>query len=169
MGSTAARVALMSVRPEFASALMDGSKKVEFRKRPLAEDVGLVVVYATLPVGAVVGAFTVAGQELRSPDALWRRHRRHAGISKAGYSAYYDGAETAVGILVGDVEPLEEPLKLDMLGPGLRAPQSFQYLDTSQRDRLRAAVAADRAVRAQRRRRSRRRTAAHRPVVSLTA
>ena len=46
------RIALMSIRPQFAAAILDGSKRVEFRKRPLAADIGTVVIYATKPVGA---------------------------------------------------------------------------------------------------------------------
>ncbi len=50
MGASATgRHVVMSVHPRFAEAIMDGRKKIEFRKRPLADDVSVVWVYATAP------------------------------------------------------------------------------------------------------------------------
>ena len=53
------RVALLSIRPEYAEAIFAGRKTVEFRRAPLADDVSVVVVYVTQPVGRVIGWFTV--------------------------------------------------------------------------------------------------------------
>lgn len=123
------RVALMSIHPQYARAILDGTKKVEFRKRPLAGDVTHVVVYATAPVSAVVGVFSVTGQTTASPTSLWQRFKKVAGISQDGFDAYFDGRDSATGIGVGDVVVLEEPLCLrDDLGIG-RPPQSYQYVD----------------------------------------
>ena len=60
------RVALMSIHPRYAHAILEGRKTVEFRKRPLAEDVTHVVIYSTVPDRAVIGYFTVDGQETRT-------------------------------------------------------------------------------------------------------
>ncbi|WP_187365071.1 hypothetical protein [Cellulosimicrobium cellulans] len=122
------RVAVMSIRSGFAEAILDGRKGVEFRKRPLAGDVTTVLIYATVPVGRVIGAFEVAGQEIASPTALWERHKQHAGIPRAAYREYYHGKRSAVGIIVSDARRLARPLALRELDPGLAAPQSFAYL-----------------------------------------
>lgn len=118
----------MSIRPQYAAAILDGSKLVEFRKRRLAPDVTTVLIYATMPVGRVTGAFEVAGYDVDSPTALWERHKQHAGISRAGYRDYFRGAETAVGILVKDARRLAQPVLLTDLDQRLTAPQSFIYL-----------------------------------------
>ena len=68
---TVGRVALMSIHPEYANAILAGRKTVEFRKRPIGDDVTHVIVYATAPTGAVVGAFTVTGQDTTSLTRLW--------------------------------------------------------------------------------------------------
>ena len=51
----AGRVAVMSIHPRYAEAILSGQKRVEFRKRRLAPDVTTVLVYATQPVGVLVG------------------------------------------------------------------------------------------------------------------
>jgi predicted transcriptional regulator len=118
----------MSIRPQFASAILAGTKRVEFRKRRLAPDVTTVLIYATMPVGRVVGAFEVAGYDVASPTAVWDRHKQHAGISRAGYREYFRGARAAVGILVADARRLAQPVRLTDLDERLTAPQSFVYL-----------------------------------------
>ena len=74
-----------SIRPPFASAILDGTKQVEFRKRRLASDIDRVVIYTTAPVMAVVGEFQVADQVVSTPAALWRRYSKVAGIDRAAF------------------------------------------------------------------------------------
>ena len=76
----------MSIRPQFAAAILDGSKRVEFRKRPLAADIGTVVIYATKPVGAVLGEFVVDGQAVGKPEELWVRFARWPASTGRGSS-----------------------------------------------------------------------------------
>ena len=46
---------------------------MEFRKRRLASDINVGVIYATAPVQAVVGEFSISGQVSASPGELWSR------------------------------------------------------------------------------------------------
>lgn len=118
----------MSIHPEYANAILSGDKTVEFRKRPISDDVTHVIVYATAPTAAVVGAFTVTGQDTTSPTRLWKRFSKAAGISRSKFFEYYSGRRQGTGIKVGDVLVAEEPLPLyESLGVA-RPPQSFQYL-----------------------------------------
>lgn len=124
----AGRVAVMSIRPQYADAILEGTKLVEFRKRRLAPDVTTVLIYATLPIGRVVGSFEVAGYDVGSPAAVWERHKNHAGIARAGYRDYYRGTRSAIGILVRDPRRLSRSISLADLDPTLPVPQSFLYL-----------------------------------------
>lgn len=121
------RAALMSIRPRFASAILDGSKQIEFRKRSLAVDITRVVIYTTSPVQAVVGEFTIADQIVDSPKNLWSRYSRIAGIDKESFFEYFSGSEKGVGILINDVTEYRLPRTLDEVVPGSSAPQSFRY------------------------------------------
>jgi predicted transcriptional regulator len=118
----------MSIRPRFAAAILDGSKTVEFRKRPLAKDVRRVVIYTTSPIQAVVGEFTVADQVIASPNALWRRFSRVAGIDRASFFEYFDGTDDAVGIVIESVTQYKTPRRLEDVEPGAKPPQSFMYI-----------------------------------------
>lgn len=122
----------MSIRPEFADAILSGEKAVEFRKRPVAEDVSHVLIYATLPVGSLLGWFHVQGQSTTSPEELWERFKGVAGISEARFFDYYAQRESGTGILVGGAEKFSRPLPLADLGDVCRPPQSFQYLTDKQ-------------------------------------
>ncbi|MGL5827868.1 MAG: hypothetical protein ACRCYU_24140 [Nocardioides sp.] len=126
--TTVGRVALMSIHPQYAAAILDGTKQVEFRKRPVGGDVTHVLVYATAPISAVVGAFTVTGQDTEHPRMLWQRFREVAGISRSGFFAYFADRCYGTGIRVGERLAPANPLSLrDDLGVR-RPPQSFQYL-----------------------------------------
>ena len=118
----------MSIKPQFADAILNGTKTVEFRKRRLAPDVTTVLIYATMPIGQVVGAFEIAGYDVASPTRLWERHKKHAGIARAPYRDYYRGTRQAVGLLVADARRLTRPVYLRDLDVALRPPQSFCYL-----------------------------------------
>lgn len=125
------RVALMSIRPRYARAILEGRKTVEFRKRPLAEDVTHVVIYSTVPDRAVIGYFTVQAQKTRTPAELWKEFHDQGVIDEGDFFAYYAGRDQATGIQVGTVTRLRDPLSLaDHLGVA-RPPQSFQYLTDS--------------------------------------
>jgi len=107
---------------------MSGTKRVEFRKRPVGQDVTHVMIYATAPVSAVIGAFTVAGQETMEPAGLWTRFHTVAGITKRRFFDYFSGRTSGTGILVNEVLRPDAPLSLLQDLGVRRPPQSYQYL-----------------------------------------
>jgi predicted transcriptional regulator len=129
------RVALLSVHPRFAVAILDGSKTVELRRTRLPEEVSHVVVYATRPVQRVVGWFEVTRVERDHPSRLWRRHGRATAVSRKEFNTYFEGAREGTAISVGRVVALDEPLQLGVLG-AMAPPQSHRYLDESLVSRL---------------------------------
>ena len=120
---------LLSIKPEYANRILDGSKKFEFRKRLFRNgDVHTVVIYATLPVGKVVGEFTIRRVHSERPDKLWRRTSRFSGISKAFFSEYFHGRDVGHAIEVNTAIRYAVPLDLgDVLASGV-APQSYAYV-----------------------------------------
>lgn len=118
----------MSIHPEYSERILRGTKQVEFRKRRIAEDVTHIIVYATAPVSAVVGAFSVVDQHTITPPSLWQRFRHVAGIGKQDFLSYYSGYATGTGIVVGEALRPPEPLCLQGVLGIARPPQSYQYL-----------------------------------------
>lgn len=123
------RVVLMSIHPCFAWAILRGEKTVEFRKRPLADDVTHVVIYATAPIRKVIGHFSIERQDLMEPEQLWTKYNKVGSIDRDSFFEYYEGRQDAVAIRVGEVRPLTTPLSLQEDLQVRCAPQSFQYLD----------------------------------------
>jgi predicted transcriptional regulator len=118
----------MSIRPPYASAILAGTKQVEFRKRRLADDISRVVIYTTSPVQAVVGEFRVREQVTASPAELWRRYRSVAGIDRVSFFEYFSGTMEAVGIVIEGATRYERSQSLEEFEPGTRPPQSFKYM-----------------------------------------
>lgn len=127
-------VALLSIRPRYADAIMSGHKRVEFRKQPFARPVEHVVIYATAPVRRIVGTFRVAECDLAEPAELWRRYGDVGGIERADFERYYGQRSSGVAIAIeGSPTPLDLPL--DALGH-VRPPQSFVYLTGEMANRI---------------------------------
>ena len=129
--SSARRVALMSIHPRYAEAILSGRKRAEFRKRPLAADVGIVLIYATAPVSAIVGWFTVRDTVRTAPDNIWRRLHAVGEICWPDFADYYAGRDEGVALLIGEVGRLAKPVALSEMRPALAIPQSFNYLSVN--------------------------------------
>lgn len=121
---------LLSIKPEYADRILSGEKRFEFRKALFKKsDVKTVVIYATLPVGKVVGEFEIGEILNESPSKLWRSTREHSGITKSFFEKYFRGRKAGYAIGVKAAIRYETPLDLQALIPGGVAPQSFRYLD----------------------------------------
>ena len=117
----------MSIRPRFASAILSGEKRYEFRRRIFIQPVKVVVVYATVPIRRVVAEFEVRAVISGAPGTLWRRTRRFAGIERKLFFKYFRGAKVGHAIEIGDVKSYEIPYcPIERLG--IKPPQSFVYL-----------------------------------------
>lgn len=128
---TAERVALMAIHERYADAIMDGVKRVEFRKRRLADDIETVWLYVTAPMSKVVGQFSVGEVVSGTPRDIWERYGAVGVIERDAFFDYYDGVRTAVAIVVGAAERLPDPVALAEMNPPPAVPQSFAYLSVA--------------------------------------
>lgn len=124
-------VALLPIQPDYARAIIDGKKKVEFRRRKFRSPVEFIVIYATSPIRRIVAFFRVSHIIEGAPCQLWTRYKHVAGMREEEFRAYYSGAAQAVAIGIAEVVVLSEPLPLESVGDSLSPPQSFVYLHTS--------------------------------------
>jgi predicted transcriptional regulator len=122
--------ALLSIKPQYASMIFNGLKRFEYRRTIFArEDVEGVYVYASLPVGGVVGEFRIGRILSGTPTCLWRETGTNAGISHREFAEYFRGAERAYAIEIVDYELYDSPLHLTTAF-GVVPPQSFVYIGT---------------------------------------
>lgn len=128
---------LMSIRPQYASKIFDGTKTVELRRiKPKTLNNGdLIFVYVSSPVKSLFGAFRVAHVVEKPLPTLWKTVKNHAGVSYAEYSKYFDGVHSGVAIFIKDVWLLPKPIHLSDLKKevdGFYPPQSFRYTTIQQ-------------------------------------
>jgi predicted transcriptional regulator len=119
---------LVSVKPQFALKIFDGTKKYEYRKRIFKNsDVNTVVVYASSPMQKVMGEFTIDEIMEEEPEVLWEMTKKHSGITKDSYDKYFFYCDRAFAIKVKDFIRYKVPKEL--IDFDLKfAPQSFVYL-----------------------------------------
>jgi predicted transcriptional regulator len=139
---TTRTVALLPIRPRYADAIVEGRKRVEFRRRPFGRAVELVVVYASSPVKKVVAILRVSEIAEGHPDEVWERFHTVGAIDRGAFQEYYRGTQRAVAIQFDRVCVLSDPVPLSAIDEGITAPQSYRYLTSAGFDRLNAAAAA---------------------------
>jgi predicted transcriptional regulator len=120
---------LLSIKPKFAHAILDGTKRFEFRRALFRrEGVQRVIIYASSPEQKVVGEFVIESVLSFAPDLLWRRTRAHAGIDKRYFDRYFAGRQKAHAIKIKNPTRYRQPLDLAKDFGVARAPQSFCYV-----------------------------------------
>jgi len=123
---------LLSIRPEYANKIFEGTKTVELRRtRPRLEAGDWVLVYVSTPVKALMGMVEVGRVMEAHPSLLWPHVREHAGITRWQFDHYYTGADRAYGIFLKSLRQLPIPIKLGHLRElidGFVPPQSYRYL-----------------------------------------
>ncbi|GHE10633.1 ASCH domain-containing protein [Streptomyces alanosinicus] len=128
------RAMLLSVHPRFATAILAGSKTVEVRRQRVAAPPGTpVLLYATAPTMALVGAARIASVHVASPKEVWSAHRTQTGITRREYDAYMSGATQASGLTLEDPVSFDEPVTLGALRAAgtFHPPQSYRYMKST--------------------------------------
>jgi predicted transcriptional regulator len=130
------KILLISVRPEFAEKILNGTKTIELRKSSPNVSVGdLVIIYSTLPEKAIVGTCVVKEIIKKAPLQLWRIHSSKMGIDRKRYFEYFKDTNLAIGIVLTSIDKLDKKLSLDSVRkaiPKFSPPQTFRYLNRSQ-------------------------------------
>ncbi|WP_429022078.1 ASCH domain-containing protein [Aeromonas veronii] len=120
---------LLSIKPEFANSILDGKKKFEFRKRIFKnKGVRTIIIYATQPVGRIIGEFEVGEIIESKPVDLWNSTKNHAGITKDFFESYFMGKNTGFAISVENPIRYDQPILLNDFLPGAIPPQSYRYV-----------------------------------------
>lgn len=126
------RAVLLSVAPEFAEKIADGTKTVELRRRFPDVPVGTwIFLYVTLPVGAILGRVKVAEVHMDEPITLWKHYHECVGLSRARFDKYFEGRDIGYAVLLADYQevPSQDLDSLRQIIDGFVAPQSYRFLD----------------------------------------
>ena len=124
-------IALFSIKPEYVEKIFSGEKMYEYRKALYKENVSKIVVYATKPVGKIVGEFDVNAVLEKPPKSLWRETRKHSGVKLKFYNEYFYGRNIGYAIKIGKRKRYQNPVDPHATFASFTAPQSFVYMDES--------------------------------------
>jgi predicted transcriptional regulator len=119
---------LLSIKPEFAFKIFEGSKKYEFRKTIFKRNnVKKIVVYASSPIQQVIGEFEIEEIISDTLKNVWKKTSEYSGITKKFYESYFCNRNTAYAIKIGRKKKYMSPKNLCDYNIYF-APQSFVYL-----------------------------------------
>ncbi len=120
---------LLSVRPQFAEAIVSRRKKYELRRSIFKrKDVDRVYIYSTSPVSKIVGSFEVEEVIEDSPESIWNACHDDLATSEDDFFRYFEGSITAFAIKITNMMRFSDPLDPCSLIENFRPPQSFRYL-----------------------------------------
>jgi predicted transcriptional regulator len=91
----------LSIKRIYAERIIDGSKKIELRKRSIGMELGdLVLLYETTPDSIIKGGF-IADKTISLPVAqMWRKYHHILGVEKDFYDQYFEKCELAYGTFI---------------------------------------------------------------------
>ena len=121
---------LLSVKPQFAEAILAGRKTFEFRRALFRrQDIDTVVLYASSPTCKVVGEFTIDEVLSLALDALWETTRDGGAIDRDYFDRYFEGRAEGYALKVKRARRYRSPLCLQKDFGIPHPPQSFCYLE----------------------------------------
>ena len=127
---------LISIYQEYADAILNGNKVIEFRKAMFPNHIIRVFLYSINPINKIIGHFDVKDVLRSSPRSLWNQYGKQGSIKYDDFLKYYGDADEACGILIKNVVRYKRPVDLKELDPTITVPQSFRYLNEELIERL---------------------------------
>jgi len=119
---------ILSIKPEFANKIFEGTKKYEFRRAIFKNpEVKKVVVYSSSPVQKVIGEFEIERIISHELETLWNKTKKYSGISEDFFFEYFGDKEYGFAIKIKNTKLYRTP-KCIREDYNLFPPQSFLYL-----------------------------------------
>jgi predicted transcriptional regulator len=118
---------VLSIKPEFANKIFDGSKKFEFRKSIFKnEKIKTILVYSSSPVQKVIGEFQIEKIIKHDLETLWDLTKEYSGITEEYFYEYFADKKHGFAIKIKTKTRYRKPkcLREDY---NLTPPQSFAY------------------------------------------
>jgi predicted transcriptional regulator len=125
---------LLSVHPRYAESILAGTKRAEIRRqRPGVLPGTPVIIYATKPLGAVIGTAIIDQVCAGTPTDLWDKYHSEMGVTQEEFELYLTGISTAYVLLLSGASRLISPLTLDDMreSAGFQPPRSYRYVNHS--------------------------------------
>lgn len=121
---------LLSIKPEYANKILEGTKRYEFRKHLAQGAITRILLYSSSPEKRIVGEVEVVGTLTMKKTPLWECTKTSAGINRKKFREYFRGCSLAHAYQLGKAIKYDQPKNLADYGI-VQAPQSFVYLKNS--------------------------------------
>lgn len=96
---------IISIKPYYAEEILAGRKTIELRRRiPNISKGSRLWIYATMPVGSIIGFATVKNIMKGSPAYIWQESFEQTLVGRDHFDAYFQGAGEAVGLVLMDIK-----------------------------------------------------------------
>lgn len=119
---------ILSIKPQFAEKIFNGTKRFEFRRTLFKnKEVKSIIVYASAPVSRIIGEFEIDEIIHCKLDYLWINTEKYAGISKKYYDDYFSGKEVGYAIKIKQTKKYKDSYSIEEKF-GIKPPQSFAYI-----------------------------------------
>lgn len=123
---------LMSIKPSYATLIVEGVKKIELRKKfPSDVKAGTkIIIYASAPLSMIIGECYIQSVEELTINDLWNKACIEAMISWSDFKNYFEGHKKGYAIKLSGHLRYDKPTPLSKHGflPA-RPPQSYCYIE----------------------------------------
>ena len=127
---------LLSIKPKYVKAILDGTKHYEFRKQIFRDQsTKTIFIYASSPTKKIVACFRPGEIVEGPPDYLWEQFWDVSGIEEEAFFEYFAGKETGYAIRIDDLEEFAEPKDPHAMFERFVPPQSFCYVNGAKQGR----------------------------------
>lgn len=121
---------LLSIKPKYVRAILNGTKLYEFRKQIFRDrSRETVFIYSSSPEKKIVARFNVGEIVEGHPDFLWEEFWNVSGIEEDEFFEYFSGKENGFAIRIDDLEEFDEPVDPYAKFERFIPPQSFCYVN----------------------------------------
>lgn len=123
------RTIIISLNIEHVQKILNEDRNILFMKKLPAFHVKRVLIYATLPVGLVIGEFDLKSSQSLSRTKAWNEYGKNSTFTKKMFDKYFDGAEID-GVKMMEIDGFVQyktPKAISKYGMN-RGPSGFAYL-----------------------------------------
>ena len=125
---------LISLRPAYTKAILEGKKTVELRRRKVHAAVGTRVwLYSKTPTARIEGVARIKHVHEGGLPDIWSEYSNQVGVSKGEFEDYFKGCRKGYAIVLVEVRALFPGVDLETVRSrlgGFHPPQFFKRLNT---------------------------------------
>ncbi len=92
------------------------------------QKIGHIYLYSTSPVKKIIAKIAIGDVMEGSPEVLWKKCKKHSGVSEQEFFSYYAEKQKAFAISIKNVEPLKNPIDPYIKIKNFTPPQSYYYI-----------------------------------------